>query len=143
MASLRGRVSIALMAFSGLRPQSLGNYDGSDGIRLGDFPEAEIHPGGNSKRCLPCSLYVKTWARLDTNTSTFVPQQTITYIQEYLEDRVKQGERLSKDSLLLGFDPRGVKKNRFLRTNLVTRDVREVHKRNRPCILLFGISVFC
>jgi hypothetical protein len=56
---------------------------------------------------------------------TFVLQQTITYIQEYLEDRVKQGERLVKDSPLLGFDPRGVKKNRFLRTNLVTRDVRE------------------
>jgi len=34
MASLRGRVSIALMASSGLRPESLGNYDGSDGIRL-------------------------------------------------------------------------------------------------------------
>jgi hypothetical protein len=61
MASLRGRVSIALMAFSGLRPQSLGNYDGSDGIRLGDFPKAEIHPGGvEFKKCLPCSLYVKT-----------------------------------------------------------------------------------
>jgi uncharacterized Zn-finger protein len=29
MATPRGRVSIALMAFSGLRPESLGNYDGS------------------------------------------------------------------------------------------------------------------
>ena len=42
-----------------------------------------------------------------------------------MEDRVKQGERLGKDSPLLGFDPRGVKKNKFLRTNLVTRDIRE------------------
>lgn len=25
---------------------------------------------------------------------TFVPQQTITYIEEYLEERVKYGERL-------------------------------------------------
>ncbi|MEM3714383.1 MAG: hypothetical protein QXF82_05485 [Nitrososphaeria archaeon] len=56
---------------------------------------------------------------------TFIPQQTITYIQEYLKERVKQGEELSKDSPLLGFDPRGVKKNKFLRTTLVTRIIRE------------------
>jgi len=37
MATPRGRVSIALMAFSGLRPESIGNYDGSDGLRLEDL----------------------------------------------------------------------------------------------------------
>lgn len=42
MAIPRVRISIALMAFSRLRPQSLGNYEGSDEIRLGDFVEAEI-----------------------------------------------------------------------------------------------------
>jgi len=30
------------MAFSGLRPQVLGNYDGSDGLRLSDLLEAKI-----------------------------------------------------------------------------------------------------
>ncbi|MEM3448328.1 MAG: hypothetical protein QXP38_05535 [Nitrososphaerota archaeon] len=63
--------------------------------------------------------------------STFVPQQTITYIKECLEERVKQGEEFSKDSPLLGFDPRGVKKNRFLRTTLVTRDIKEAISRAR------------
>jgi len=56
---------------------------------------------------------------------TFIPQQTVTYIREYLEERVKRGEQLTKETPLLGFDPRGVKKNRFLRTTLVTRDIRE------------------
>ena len=45
MATPRARVSIALMAFSGLRPQTLGNYDGTDGVRLGDFSEATIQHG--------------------------------------------------------------------------------------------------
>jgi hypothetical protein len=126
MATPRGRVSIALMAFSGLRPQSLGNYDGSDGIRLGDFPEAEIREDGVEFAKVPSMLVVrKSLSKARHQYFTFVPQQTITYIQEYLEDRVKQGERLGKDSPLLGFDPRGVKKNRFLRTTLVTRDIRE------------------
>jgi hypothetical protein len=126
MATPRGRVSIALMAFSGLRPQTLGNYDGSDGIRLGDFPEAEIRPDGVELKKAPTMLIVrKNLSKARHQYFTFVPQQTITYIEEYLEDRVKQGERLSKESPLLGFDPRGVKKNRFLRTTLVTRDMRE------------------
>jgi hypothetical protein len=37
IATLRARVSITLMAFSGLRPQTLGNYTGTDSIRFGDF----------------------------------------------------------------------------------------------------------
>ncbi|MEM3507275.1 MAG: hypothetical protein QXT31_06455 [Candidatus Bathyarchaeia archaeon] len=55
MATPRVRVSIALMAFSGLRPQSLGNYTGTDGIKLGDFVGAEICPDGmNSLRFHLC-----------------------------------------------------------------------------------------
>ncbi len=46
MATPRARVSMALMAFSGLRSQTLGNYKGTDGIKLGDFVEAEINDGG-------------------------------------------------------------------------------------------------
>jgi hypothetical protein len=118
MATPRGRVSIALMAF--------GNYDGSDGIRLGDFPEAEIREDGVEFAKVPSLLVVrKSLSKARHQYFTFVPQQTITYIQEYLEERVKQGERLGKDSPLLGFDPRGIKKNKFLRTTLVTRDIRE------------------
>jgi len=126
MASLRGRVSIALMAFSGLRPESLGNYDGSDGIRLGDFVEAEIREDGMGFAKVPTMLVVrKSLSKARHQYFTFVPQQTITYIEEYLGERVKQGERLGEDSPLLGFDLRGIKKNKFLRTTLVTRDVKE------------------
>ncbi len=48
MASPRARVSIALMAFSGLRPESLGSFAGTDGIRLQDFIEAKITSEGLS-----------------------------------------------------------------------------------------------
>jgi hypothetical protein len=126
MATPRGRVSIAFMAFSGLRPESLGNYDGSDGIRLGDFVEAEIRPNSIKFTKVPSMLIVrKSLSKARHQYFTFIPQQTITYIEEHLKERVNQGERLEKDSPLLGFDPRGVKKNRFLRTTLVTRDVKE------------------
>ncbi|MEM3760033.1 MAG: site-specific integrase [Candidatus Bathyarchaeia archaeon] len=126
MATPRGRVSIALLAFSGLRPESIGNYDGSDGLKLGDFVEAEIHKDGIEFNKIPSMLVIrKSLSKARHQYFTFIPQQTITYIKEYLEERVKQDEELSKDSPLLGFDPRGVKKNKFLRTTLVARDIRE------------------
>lgn len=59
MTTPRARVSIALMAFSGLRPESLGNYEGNDGIRLGDFVEAEIRGDGMEFAKLPTMLVVR------------------------------------------------------------------------------------
>jgi len=113
------------MAFSGLRPQTLGNYTGIDGIKLGDFAEAQVNEKGIAFTKIPTMLVVRRGlSKAKHQYFTFAPQQTITYIEEYLEERVKQGERLGKDSPLLGFDPRGVKKNKFLRRTLVTRDIR-------------------
>ena len=126
MATPRARVSIALMAFSGLRPESLGNYAGTDGLKVGDFFKAEIGSDGVEFSHLPAMLLVRRGlSKVRHQYFTFVPQQATTYIKEYLQERVKNGEKLSKDSPLLGFDPRGLKKNKFLRTTLVTRDIKE------------------
>jgi len=126
MATPRARVSIALMAFSGLRPETLGNYNGSDGLRLGDFIEAKISDNEIEFTKIPTMLIVrKSLSKARHQYFTFVPEQTITYIKDYLAKRVDQGEKLGKDTPLLGFDPRGLKKNNFLRTTLVTRDIKE------------------
>ncbi|MEM0334219.1 MAG: hypothetical protein QXU94_02385 [Thermoplasmata archaeon] len=37
--SARDRVAISMLAFSGLRPESLGNYDGTDGLKLSDLKD--------------------------------------------------------------------------------------------------------
>jgi len=84
MATLRGRVSIALMAFSGLRAQTLGNYDGSNGVRLRDFPEAEIRQDGVEFTKVPTMFVVlKSLSKARHQYLTFVLQQTITYIEKY------------------------------------------------------------
>ncbi len=122
MASRRGRVSVALMALSGLRPESLGNFVGTDGIRLGDFKESKITDGEVSFVEVPSILAVRNQlSKTRHQYFTFIGNEAITYIQEYLQERVKQGEKLTLESPILAFDPRGVKKNAFLRTSLVTR----------------------
>jgi len=44
-ATQRDRLSCSIMAFSGVRPEVLGNYVGHDGLTLGDFPEMELRGG--------------------------------------------------------------------------------------------------
>ena len=126
MATPRGRVSIALMAFSGLRPESLGNYAGDDGLRLGDLTEAELIADGVEFSKKPTLVVVrKTLSKTKNQYFTFAPEQGALYIKDYVADRVKRGEKISKDSPVLGFDERGMRKNKFLRTTLVTRDIKE------------------
>lgn len=126
MASPRGRISVSMIAFSGLRPESLGDYLGTDGIRLGDFTEAKISSDGIEFEKVPTILLVRrALSKARHPYFTFVGNEAITYIQEYIQERVKQGEKLTPQSPLLAFDPRGARKNRFLRTTLVTRDIKE------------------
>ena len=126
MASPRGRTSVALMAFSGLRPESLGDYLGTDGIRLGDFTEAKVRDDGIEFEKVPTILLVRrALSKARHPYFAFVSGEAITYIQEHIQERVKQGEKLTAESALLAFDPRGIRKNQFLRTTLVTRDVKE------------------
>ncbi len=126
MASPRGRVSIAALAFSGLRPESLGDYLGTDGSRLGDFTEAKISDSGIEFEKVPAILLVRAALSKGRHPYfTFLGNEAITYVQEHLQERVKSGEKLTPQSPLLAFDPRGVRKNRFLRTTLVTRDIKE------------------
>jgi hypothetical protein len=49
-------------------------------------------------------------------------------------ERIRDGEDINYDSPLLQLDTRGVKKNKFLRTPLVTRDIREA-------IVLAGLNL--
>lgn len=58
MATPRGRVAIAMMAFGGLRPESLGDYRGTDGVRLGDFSELRIYKAKAEFGKPPCMVTI-------------------------------------------------------------------------------------
>ena len=46
---MRQRVPISLMAFSGFRPEVLGNSEGTDGLKVADFWEMQIEFEKNEK----------------------------------------------------------------------------------------------
>jgi len=118
MASPRARVAIALMAYSGVRPESLGDYEGKDGIRISDFKEARIENKNLVFDKVPSLLRIRSnLSKARHQYFTFVGKEAVKYIQDYLKLR----EDLREDSPLLA--SRG--KEDFLRTNLITRDIKE------------------
>ena len=124
-ATSRGRVAIAIMAFSGLRPESLGDYEGTDGLRIGDLKDLHLSDEIQFEK-VPATVMVKSkLSKARHQYFSFIGEEGATYIREYLDERRKQGEELTYESPLLQFDVRGIKKNAFLRTTLVTRDIRE------------------
>ena len=148
-ASSRGRVSTSLMAYAGLRPESLGNYEGTDGLRLKDIEGLRLSDNIEFDK-IPARITVKSMLNKARHQYfSFLGDEGITYIKEYLEERRRQGELLDYNSPLLQFDNKKgyVRKNDFLRTTLITRDIREAIQgaglKMRPYILraYFGTAL--
>jgi integrase len=103
----------ALIAQSGLRPEVIGNYDGSDGLRVGDIMEMKVgneDGGGSSDKDsnaiafdrVPCMLVVrKELSKAGHQYFTFMTAETCEYLREYLYLRIKSGEVLTPDSPLI------------------------------------------
>ena len=126
-ATSRGRVSISLMAFAGLRPESLGNYEGIDGLRLKDIKGLRLIENIEFEK-IPVMVSVKSMlSKARHQYFSFLGEEGATYIKEYLEERRRQGEELDYDSPLLQFDNKKAyaRKNALLRTTLITRDIRD------------------
>ena len=56
----RERACCLLIANSGLRPESIGDYHGNDGLTIGDLPEMEIENGEVNFKKIPTVLNVRS-----------------------------------------------------------------------------------
>ena len=115
-ATPRGRVIISLMAFSGLRPETIGNYLGNDGLKLKDISGLDITDPSNIRfKEFPFKIAVRDTlnpiTRLSKNGSaywTLAGHQTAQYIIDYLTERtIKNGEKLTLESSLITFAKHG------------------------------------
>ena len=55
----KARTACVLIAHSGLRPEVLGNYRGTDGLRLADLPEARVGQGTIQFEAIPTMIVVR------------------------------------------------------------------------------------
>jgi integrase len=127
-ASLRRRAIISILAFSGIRPESLGNYNGMDEIVSKDIEGLEItNQGINFKIFQPMLKIRPTLSKKGKEYFTFLPEQARKYIKDYLDFKLIKGEKLNLGSPLIIEDPRGspTKNTGFISTPFLLRDVRK------------------
>jgi len=133
----RTRSSISLMAFSGIRPQVMGNYDGTDGLKLADLPDLVITSEGKSVSFahVPAMVVVRaTLSKTRNKYFTFLPSEGCEYVLGYLRKRISAGEKLALDSpvisLELGYYSRrrynkNQKPSSLITTPRITSDIRK------------------
>ena len=136
-ASARARVSISFMALSGLRPEVLGKYDSSDGLKLSDIKDLEIKSNGNDVvfNNIPARIMVRpNLSKTGNQYFTYLPEIGCRFLQGYLRERIAAGEILDANSsvvtFLKGYQTKCPKRNNshrkspFLATNTITRDIK-------------------
>lgn len=124
-SSPRIRVAEALMAFANLRPETIGNYDGTDGLRLKDFPELKIQSGRAIFEKMPAMVIVRaTLSKTRCKYFTFLGDEGCTYLREYLEERIRNGESLTPESPLIGYERSKRSGEEFLSTRKITHYIR-------------------
>jgi len=122
----RIRVAEALIAFADLRPESIGNHDGTDGLTLRDFPELKIENGQVTFEKIPTMVVVRpTLSKTRNRYFTFLSQEGCDYLKEYLEERVRNGEKLAPETPLIGHDRPGAAEKEFAMTRKITHFMRK------------------
>lgn len=144
-ASLRTAVEISLIAKAGLRPQVLGNHDGTDGLVLGDIPDIVIEDGKAKCILAPPQIVVRsTLSKARHQYFTFLTEGGTRKLLAYLNDRLARGERLGPDSAVIAPDTsynvyRGKNQGKtFLTTRRISRDIKDTFRprfQYRPYVL--------
>ena len=143
-ADPRTRASMSLMAFAGVRPQVVGNHDGTDGLRVSDIEGLRIGDNGNSvslERMPPVVTIRPQISKAGHRYFTFLTSQGCSYLLGYLRGRAAAGEKLCSDSPLVcrkrtayGRTAAG----EFITTKAVTAPIRAAIRsvtRARPYVL--------
>jgi len=147
-AGERGRCSISLIALAGLRPKTLGDMTGMDGLEVRDLPEMVIEGGTVQFTRIPTMVSVrKSLSKAKHKYFTFLGSEGCEYIKAYLEKRLAMGEELSQNSAIIavkvGHEETGFRKesettSKHIVTKTVTKEIREAMRPRfkwRPYVL--------
>ena len=95
----KARAACVLVAHSGLRLMTLGDYRGMDGLRVRDFPEMKIEGNEIKFEQIPTMVVVRSeLSKARHQYFTFLSEEGCQYLKDYLEERMLNGERLTLDS---------------------------------------------
>jgi len=100
--SKQARTACAIVAHAGLRLQGLGSYTGYDGLRMRDLPELKIKGSEVSFETIPTMVVVRSaLSKARHQYFTFLTEEACSYLKDYLEERLRDGEQLAPDSAIV------------------------------------------
>jgi len=146
-AGERGRCSISLMAFSGLRPQVLGNGTGTNGLEIRDLPELELDGKDANFITIPAMVVVRPeLSKAKHRYFTFLGPEGCEYLKAYFEKRLASGEELDQGSAVIsckeGYEETGyrasLRDNQHITVKTLTKEIRDAMRpkyRWRPYVL--------
>jgi hypothetical protein len=146
-ADARGRCSIALMAFTGFRPHTLGDLRGHEGLELRDLPELTVEGNQVIFTVIPARIVVRSsLSKARHKYFSFLTEQGCEYLKAYLEERLAQGEELHPESAVIavkkGYEDigwrSGERESRHITTKTVTKEIRDAMRPRfqwRPYVL--------
>ena len=147
-ADERGETSISLIAFSGLRPETLGNSTGTDGLEIRDLPELEINGTEVSFASVPTMVVVRhELSKAKQKYITFLGPEGCEYLKAYLERRLANGEKLRPDSVVItyksgygktGYRGESARTHMHITTKTITKEIRDAMRPKydwRPYVL--------
>ncbi|MEM3646831.1 MAG: hypothetical protein QW334_01615, partial [Thermofilum sp.] len=135
-ANVKARVAAVLVAHAGVRLEVIGDYNGLDGLRVGDLPELEIDGVNVVFRNVPTMIIVRrNLSKARHQYFTFLSEEGCNYLKDFLEMRIRSGERISAASPVVASGRTG----RFMMTVNVGRMIRLAMRRAglpwRPYVL--------
>lgn len=131
------RVMCALVAHSGLRIQTLGSYTGDDGLVVGDLPEMKVKGDSIAFEKTPTIVVVRhELSKAGQRYFSFLSEEGCEYLKDYLEERLRNGEKMKMDSPIL--TPKTARKP-FISTTKVSHAIRGAIRKSgfqwRPYVL--------
>jgi hypothetical protein len=105
-ANRRAKAAIGIVAFGGQRLQVLGN--GKDALRLGDIVDFRIIENADGSQdirfeMIPTRFIVrKPLSKTKKSYFSFLGAEAVGYIESYLRARMESGERLSRNTVVIG-----------------------------------------
>jgi hypothetical protein len=77
------------MAFTGLRPHTLGDLRGQEGLKLRDLPELTVEGQSVTFTIIPARIVVRpSLSKARHKYFSFLTEQSCEYLKAYLEERL-------------------------------------------------------
>ena len=98
----RERTACAFVAFTGVRIGVLGDYKGTDGLKIKDIPDLKVDGEEISFLRVPAKVNIREeLSKSGKKYFSFLGQEGCMYLQNYLIERIRSGEAITPESALI------------------------------------------